>query len=119
MTRENNIFYRLTKENENTTTELLCNLLRTKYIRNICLRYFDISEEIIENISIENISTQKSFDKEGILDIIIQNKDSYYIIGIKFWEIGRQIMEIQGNNPLKIMCRPLWTCYFHNLCVIL
>ena len=29
-----------------------------------------------------------------------------HVIGIKFWEIGRQIMEIQGNNPLKIMCRP-------------
>jgi len=80
MNRSDNIFYKLTKENENSTTELLCNLLRTKYIRNICFEFFGISKNIFESIKLENITTQKSFDKEGIPDIIIQNRESYYII---------------------------------------
>jgi hypothetical protein len=80
MKRDDNIFYRLTKENENSTTELLCNLLRTKYIRNICLKFFGIPDKIIEGITIHNINTQKLSRTEGIPDIIIQDTDCYYII---------------------------------------
>jgi hypothetical protein len=58
--RQSNIFYRITRDNENSSTELLCNLLRSKYIRDICLRYFDIPEILLDKIDIHNIHTQKN-----------------------------------------------------------
>jgi hypothetical protein len=79
MTRGRNIFYKLTKENEDSTSDLFCNLLRSKFIRYICLKYFEIPEIIIENIKIENITTRKKTN-EGIPDIFIKNNECFYII---------------------------------------
>jgi hypothetical protein len=80
MNRKNNIFYGITKMNENSSTELLCNILRTKYLRDIILKYFGIAEDVLNEINIENIKTQKTLKDTGIPDIIIQTKSCYYII---------------------------------------
>ena len=97
MTRKDNIFYKLTKENENSATELLCNLFRTKYMRTICLGFFNITDNAINCINIENITTQKSFDENGIPDIIIKNSDCYYIIENKI-KIGTELQENQKTS---------------------
>ncbi|MCL2042793.1 MAG: PD-(D/E)XK nuclease family protein [Treponema sp.] len=94
MTRNDNIFYRLTRKNENTATELLCNLFRSKYIRNICLKYFNIPEEVIEEIKLENITTQKYFPDAGIPDIVIENVNCFYIIENKI-RTGTLLQESQ------------------------
>jgi hypothetical protein len=71
MDRETSIFYKMTSQNENSTTELLCNLFRIKYFRDICLEYFCIENKFIDEISLENISSQNSTDDSGKPDIVI------------------------------------------------
>lgn len=71
MDRETSIFYRMTDQNENSTTELLCNLFRFKYFRDICLEYWGIEKDFIDEITLENISSQNSTDNSGMPDIVI------------------------------------------------
>jgi hypothetical protein len=73
------IFYRLTNENENSSTELLCNLLRTKYVRDICLKFLGIPENILDKINYNNIIRQKKIGESAIFDIRIEGNDYYYI----------------------------------------
>lgn len=80
MERNDSIFYKMTKENENSTTELLCNLFRTKYIRDICLEFLGIPKDILGEIELSNISTQCDYNEDGIPDIVIENRNVYYII---------------------------------------
>jgi hypothetical protein len=99
MTRRDNIFYKLTRENENSITELFCNLLRTKFIRHICLKFIEIPETIIKTINIENITTQKYLD-EGIPDIIIKNDNCYYIIENKIRK-KTELQDSQKNSYIE------------------
>jgi len=64
----------MTNQNENSTTELLCNLFRIKYFRDICLDFFGIEKEFIDKILLEHISTQYSTDDSGIPDIVIKTE---------------------------------------------
>ena len=80
MTRNTSIFYKLTGEDENASTELLCNLFRIKYFRDVCLEFLGIPKEVCDTITIDNISTQTGSGGAGILDILIKNEHCYYII---------------------------------------
>ena len=71
MDRKKSIFYKITNENENSTTELLCNLFRIRYFRDICLEFFELEKKFINEINFENISTQNSIDVSGKPDIVI------------------------------------------------
>jgi len=76
MERDTSIFYKMTDQNENSTTELLCNLFRIKYFRDICLDFFGIEKEFIDEIKLEHISSQYSTDDSGMPDIVI-NTDKF------------------------------------------
>jgi hypothetical protein len=91
MNRSSSIFYGITKEDENTITEVLCNLFRYKYFRNYFLCQCGIDERIVNLIKLENISTQEKYRNVGIPDIVINNDDTYYMIENK----------IRNNTPLQ------------------
>ena|ERR1035437_2753522 len=74
MQRKDSILYRTTKDNEDSITELLCNLMREKYVRDILLLNLKIPLEIINDIKLEDISTQLNLLESGKPDICIQNK---------------------------------------------
>ena len=74
-----NIFYKVTKRDENAATELLVNLLGIKFFRDICLDFWGIPKQIYDNIKAEHISTQYSIDG-CMADICIRNDDALYLI---------------------------------------
>jgi len=78
--RQANIFYKLTRENEDSATELLCNLLKIKFFRDICLEYFGISENIYENVQSDDIITHHYLEDAGIPDICINYNESLIFI---------------------------------------
>jgi hypothetical protein len=77
---QTSIFHRITNQNENTSTEILCNLFRNKYFRDICLSFFGLPENAIKTIKSEHCSTQQKLLNIGIPDLIIQNNEVFYII---------------------------------------
>jgi hypothetical protein len=62
----------MTSQNENSTTELLCNLFRIKYFRDICLEYFGVEKKFIDEIVLKNISSQHYTDDSGMPDMVIK-----------------------------------------------
>lgn len=80
MDRFSNIFYNVTQENEDTTSELLCNIFRTKYVRDLSLKFLGIPLKTLNAITLDNISTRKSIDGIGIPDIIIENEETCFFI---------------------------------------
>lgn len=73
------------KDCENTTTELLVNLMRYKYLRDIILNFLLGADydSMKDNISADDILTQRSFKIEEcsyIPDIIINTKDCFIVI---------------------------------------
>lgn len=94
MHRENSIFYKAVKKDENHTTELLCNLFKYKYLRDILLDFFKFEKNNIklpiDKIKYEHINTQKRLSlktKDGQKkiqpDIIIENTECYSFFEIK------------------------------------
>ena len=80
MNRENNIFCRLTKGDENSITELLVNLMGHKYFRDDLLELFSINKKVAENIDFDHITTQLSYGDIGRPDIIIENEECIVFI---------------------------------------
>jgi len=102
MDRFSNIFSNITDENEDTSSELLCNILRTKYIRDLTLGYLGISPESLETIELEHISTRKSIDDGGIPDIIINNDENFFLIENKI-HIDTDLQESQTTTYPKFI----------------
>jgi hypothetical protein len=100
MVRKSNIFYRLTQENENATTELLCNLLRRKLLRDITLEFLGVPKNVYETISIDHVSTQKTIDNDARPDITIENDDCLYLIENKI-RTDRKLEESQKTTYPK------------------
>lgn len=94
MNRKNNIFYKLTQENENSCTELLCNILRIKYIRDIFLKNIGFCKNLLDKINIDHITTQYRNEQIGIPDIKIENEDCLIIIESKI-KVNTVIQENQ------------------------
>lgn len=76
----NSIFSGVSRCNEDATTELLSNLMRVTYVRDLILSFFEIDKCIIDTIKPDNISTQMSFDNVGRPDIVINAKDALIFI---------------------------------------
>jgi hypothetical protein len=94
MDRYSNIFFKVTPENEDTTSEILCNIFRSKYIRDISLEFLGISSEVCKTIILGNISTRSNIDGVGIPDIKIENNFSLYFIENKI-HIDTDLQESQ------------------------
>jgi len=91
MKRGNNIFNGLSRKDENAATEMLCNLLQVKYVRDVCLQFLGLEQKAIDSIDAKDITSQHSLEDVGIPDIEISNTDYYYIIENK----------IRKNTPLQ------------------
>ena len=82
--RGSSILYKLTAENEDSVTDLLCSLFRIRYIRDICLDYFGIDKKIYGNIEIDNIFTRRTIN--GVKpDIYIENDEVLCFIENKIY----------------------------------
>lgn len=82
MVSRKNIFYRITDENENAVTDVLCNLMKHRFIRDIVIRFFipDISESALDSISEEGIIPQKRIEYGGQPDLKIESPKIYIIV---------------------------------------
>jgi hypothetical protein len=75
MQRKESILYRATKENEDSITEILCNLMRDKYLRDILLVNLGVNQKHLNTIKFDDISTQVYFKQIGKPDICIENSN--------------------------------------------
>lgn len=82
MVSSKNIFYRITAENENAVTEVLCNLMKHRFIRDIVIRFFipDVGESALDSISEEGIIPQKRIEYGGQPDLQITSHQIYIIV---------------------------------------
>jgi hypothetical protein len=81
-------------KDENSTTEILCNLMKFKLFREKFLGIF-IPVELINEISFEDFETQVSLN-EGRPDIIIENEKNKFIIEVKTGKYTK----LTGNQPI-------------------
>lgn len=103
MIERSSIFYRMTCENEDATSELLVNLMREKYLRDIVLRWFlknlcnsektENIQVILDKIHASDIKTQES-SEYGRPDIVIETSENYFIIENKI----RTRTDLQNNQ---------------------
>jgi hypothetical protein len=76
--REHSIFYRLTSDDENATTELLCNLCKNDIYKEIIFETMGLKDL---SIGFDDIQTQQSIpNKKKIPDIIIENSKTKVFI---------------------------------------
>ena len=82
MVSSKNIFYRITAENENAVTEVLCNLIKHRFIRDIVIRFFipDVGESALDSLSEEGIIPQKRIEYGGQPDLQITSHQIYIIV---------------------------------------
>jgi hypothetical protein len=88
--RGGNIFYRIINTEDNVT-DVLCNLLQYKNIRDILLKYFKIPSEVIDQIKYEDVDTQIVNETKGRPDIVISNENVAVFIENK----------VKSNTPLQ------------------
>jgi hypothetical protein len=81
MARSLNIFHNLVTD-ENSTTELLCNLMRFAAFRRPLLTFLFQKSFVLDKISFEDISTQATIER-GRPDIFISNDDISALIEVK------------------------------------
>lgn len=74
MKRDKSIFYRVAKKNEDTVSEILVNMMSKKFFRDVVLRAIGISNELIQGIEYNDISTQITIQNQKRPDIAIENK---------------------------------------------
>jgi hypothetical protein len=104
------IFHRVTNENEDATTELLCNLLRDKYVRDICLKALGVDADAIEAIKFKHCSTQSrniqvGGQSIGRPDLVISNDKCFYLIENKIrTTTGLQPKQLE-NYPLAVQVK--------------
>jgi len=140
MISQNSIFYRLTSETENTVTDLFANLLKTKYIRNICLEFMlthdtnankpDDIPKLLDSIQSDGIQTQFSdTDNSSQPDIKIESDTCYLYLEDKIRNgVADQItqrldennkssyvtsLEEHGGNKSKILIYLIPSAYQH------
>lgn len=81
MTRPVNLFYRIVRD-ENSTTELLCNLLAFKSFRDCFLRKILPPEslDLLGAFDYGHINTQFDFGENGIPDLVIDDEENAIIV---------------------------------------
>ena len=126
MLSENSMFYYLTGENENSCTQILANMMQTRFVRDIVLRFLcenSIGDEILNSIESNDISTQMAFAENGRPDIVIHNNNCSIFIEDKTSNITGltqnqpegYFKEIkgQGGNRFKRICFLIPEEYVH------
>jgi hypothetical protein len=102
MPRTENVFYNLVTD-ENSTTELLCNLMRFAAFRIPFLRLF-LSEASASDVSWDDIDTQIDFSSCGRPDLCIQNERLAALIEVKVTP-GLGLTENQPKGYLEYLLR--------------
>lgn len=83
------VFHRLTKENENATTELLANLMQRKYFRDAVIRFLltprgkrecYISQTVIDEIDGKAVSTQVKSQEQGQPDLVVYSPNVFLVL---------------------------------------
>lgn len=100
------LFRRLTKEDENATTEMLANLMQRKYIRDCLLRFLigAIPESILTEISGKSVSTQVSVSEHGQPDLVITGPNVYIILENKVLD-STILQEHETKDYIKLVSR--------------
>ena len=94
---ERNVFFKVTKNNEDSVTELLINLFQIQYLKELILSYLGIENSVIKNIGLLNIDTQINYNGFGRPDIIISTKESLIFIENKIY-IDTPLQETQKTT---------------------
>jgi hypothetical protein len=103
MHREDSIFYKTVLKDENHITDLFCNILKYKYIRDSVLRFFTFEENYlpIDSIEYEHIDTQKRIDENNKQpDIEINNSKCRCFFEIKT-DKNRKLEKSQTTDYFK------------------
>lgn len=109
MSVENTIFNRITNKNENTSTELLVNIMQYTYLRKIIIKWLlnnKITDEVLNSIEKDNVIPQKRTEENCQPDIQIKNSYCYILIenkirmgrGLTDHEVNDYLTEIKKNN---------------------
>lgn len=109
MAIENSVFFRMTNENEDSTTELLANLIRKfKFLRSSVIQFLceNCTKELADEVSENSIVTQRVIEGIGKPDLKIKTENLYIIVENKirigtaptFHEIEDYIKEIKEFN---------------------
>ena len=100
MNRDQNIFYKLVND-ENSTTELLCNLMSFASFRRALLARLLPGSSFIDHIEHEDIDTQITLDSgNGRPDVVIDSDRIYSILEIKT-ELDCTLTENQPDGYLS------------------
>ena len=97
MTRETNIFYRIVRD-ENSATELLCNLMRYSAFRLALLEKLFPGSPYINSITHDDITTQTTLkENNGRPDLIISSRNVYAVIEVKV-DLARGLTDNQPDG---------------------
>ena len=103
MAREQNIFHNLVTD-ENSTTEVLCNLMQFTAFRRLLLAKLlpGLPETCASQISFDDIDTQARFDDCGQPDLIIKNDVLYALVEVKIYPFRAPTVN-QPNGYFKVL----------------
>lgn len=73
MKNKRNIFHKISKKNEDSTTELLVTIMTAGYVKNIVLETMGVDKDISKIIQPNQIVTQNNIENIGRPDIVIEN----------------------------------------------
>lgn len=94
------IFDGVSRNNEDSTSELLKNLMNVTYIRNLICSFLGINEEICKTIKSDDINTQVSFEEIGRPDLLIETTNGVIFIENKIHE-ETQLQSTQTTTYLE------------------
>ena len=113
--RYKNIFYGLVT-NENSTTELFCNLFQFKPFKTAILELF-LERDLIERIKFDDCRTQQRLDECGCPDLIISNDEVEIIFEVKIGDTS--LTDNQPKGYLKHFEKPEITQKKHKWLILL
>jgi hypothetical protein len=105
MARSANIFHKLVA-NEDSYTELLCNLMRYSAFRRPLLSRI-LSEESAQHIDYDDIDTQVVLPDSGRPDIVIDSDSVYGVVEVKV-DLGRGLTANQPDGYFRHLASKSW-----------
>lgn len=102
MSRQANIFYRVVND-EDSTTDLLCNFMRFAAFRRAFLNLF-LPTKLASEVMWDAVDTQVHLSGSGRADLVIQNDDLTALIEVKT-TYGRELTENQPSGYLDYLSR--------------
>ncbi len=102
MPRDLNIFHNLV-DDEPSTTELLCNVMRFTALRDLLLGRF-LTEPCATRIAFEDITTRARLG-EGDPDIVIENSDVYAFVEVKIDPFRELTLRQRDGSYLRLLAK--------------